>query len=124
MHVYGELVAHDDPAWTESVVRRMTDHHERLAGTSYGVDGVDPDYLARMLRAIVGIEIRLTRVEAKAKMSQNKPPEDVRGIVAGLAAQPDEGSRRAATWMAEHAVAAAEARAAVIDDVAARHARP
>lgn len=120
VHAYGELVAHDDPAWTEAAVRRLTEHHERLAGTTYGVDGTDAGYVERMLRAIVGIEIRLTRVEAKAKMSQNKRPDDVRGIVAGLASQPDDGSRASAAWMAEHAIAAAEARAAVVEDLAAR----
>lgn len=121
VHAYGRLVAHDDPAWTEDAVRRLTDHHERAAGTSYGVDGTDPDYVARMLRAIVGLEVRITRVEAKAKMSQNRSPADVRGIIDGLSGQRDEGATLTASWMARHSVAAAQSRAALIADVAARH---
>ncbi len=114
VHAYGELVAHDDPAWTESAVRRLTARHE----TDYAVDDVDPDYLTRMLRAIVGLELRLTRVEAKAKMSQNKMPDDVRGIIDGLrGSDGGEDAVVTATWMAEHSLPAAEARAALLDDV-------
>lgn len=125
VHAYGELVAHDDPAWTEGAVRRLTARHE----TDYAVDDVDPDYLTRMLRAIVGLEVRLTRVEAKAKMSQNKMPDDVRGIVAGLRGEHADGSPAGSTggaadltasWMAEHSLPAAEARAALLQDLRAR----
>jgi transcriptional regulator len=80
VHAYGSLVVHDDPDWTRVVVDRMTAAHEH----QYSVDQVPADYVERMLRAVVGLEIRLTRVEAKAKMSQNKAPDDVRGIIDGL----------------------------------------
>lgn len=117
VHAYGRLVAHDDPAWTESAVRRLTAGHE----TAYAVDDVPADYLHRMLRAIVGIEVQLTRVEAKAKMSQNKSPDDVRGIVSGLREEAgDDAALATATWMAGHSLAAAQRRAAVIEDVSRR----
>lgn len=120
VHAYGTLVAHDDPAWTEAAVRRLTAAHE----TAYSVDDVPGDYVARMLRAIVGVEVQVTRVEAKAKMSQNKQPADVRGIIDGLRGEAgDESALLTATWMAAHSVAAAERRAAVIADVAERHGR-
>jgi transcriptional regulator len=71
-----------------------------------------------MLRAIVGLELRLTRVEAKAKMSQNKMPDDVRGIIDGLRSSAgDEDAVVTATWMAEHSLPAAQARAELLDDV-------
>ena len=116
VHAYGHLIVHDDAAWTEDAVRRLTSTHER----EYSVDDVPADYIERMLRAIVGIEIRLTRVEAKAKMSQNKRPEDVRGIVDGLRGAPsdDAGAVLTASWMAQHSGPAADRRAALLDQVA------
>ena len=115
VHAYGRLVVHDDPAWTEDVVRRLTAAHE----TAYAVDDVPVDHLERLLRAIVGIEVRLTRVEAKAKMSQNKRPEDVRGIVDGLRMEAgDAGALVTASWMERHSVPAANRRAALIERVA------
>ena len=42
------------------------------------------DYVTGLLRAIVGVEIRIARVEAKAKLSQNRSAADVEGVIAGL----------------------------------------
>lgn len=125
VHAYGELVVHDDATWTEDAVRRLTDAHE----TTYSVDQVPGEHLERMLRAIVGIEIQLTRVEAKAKMSQNRSPEDVRGIVDGLRTEAGEGggdwaAELTATWMADHSVPAAERRYAPMDDLRGARRRP
>ncbi len=115
VHAYGRLVVHDDAAWTEGAVRRLTALHE----TDYSVDQVPAEYVERMLRAIVGIEIRLTRVEAKAKMSQNKRPEDVRGIVDGLRADvTDDSAMLTASWMEQISLPAAERRAALLEQVA------
>jgi transcriptional regulator len=114
VHAYGPLVVHDDPAWTEDVVRRLTDRHE----TAYSVDQVPPDYIERMLRAIIGIEVRLTRVEAKAKMSQNKRPEDVRGVVEGLIGAGDDSAVLTASWMEQNSLPAAQRRASLLDEVA------
>lgn len=112
VHAYGELVVHDDATWTEAAVRRLTGAHER----AYSVDQLPGDYLERMLRAIVGLEVRLTRVEAKAKMSQNKSPDDVRGIVAGLRSDAgDDAAVVTAAWMAQHSIPAAERRYALMD---------
>lgn len=114
VHAYGRLVVHDDAAWTEAAVRRLTQAHE----TQYSVDQLPADHLGRMLRAIVGIEVQLTRVEAKAKMSQNKSPEDVRGIVDGLRSDAgDDAAMLTASWIAEHSVPAAVRRYALMDEV-------
>lgn len=114
VHAYGTLIAHDDPAWTLDVVHRMSAHHE----TAYSLDDVPADAVAKMLRAIVGVEIRITRLEAKAKMSQNKMPHDVAAIIDGLRA---EGAPEVADWMESVSMPAAERRADLIDDVARRH---
>ena len=88
-HVYGRLVIHDDPAWVENLVRRLTTLHEASAEKPWTVDDAPARYVAGQLRAIVGVELVITRVEAKRKLSQNRPAADVDGVIAGLRAQGD-----------------------------------
>ena len=83
-HVYGELVVHDDRQWTESVVRRLTAKHEAANGSDWKVDDAPRAFIEGQLRAIVGVELKITRIEAKAKLSQNRPATDVPGIIDGL----------------------------------------
>jgi transcriptional regulator len=107
-HVYGTLVVHDDPAWVEGVVRRLTAKFEaaRLASPGqpmpWSVDDAPRKFIEGQLRAIVGLELQITRIEAKAKLSQNRPVGDIAGIEAGLAARGDEPMAEAV----EHANAA------------------
>jgi transcriptional regulator len=95
-HVYGRLVVHDDPVWVEDVVRRLTAKHEaaRVAvpgqAPEWAVDDAPRAFIEGQLRAIVGLELQITRIEAKAKLSQNRPVADVAGIVAGLSARGDD----------------------------------
>ena len=100
-HVYGRLVVHDDPAWVEDVVRRLTAKHEaaRLASPgqppAWSVDDAPRKFIEGQLRAIVGLELQITRIEAKAKLSQNRPVADIAGVVAGLSARGDDRSAAA-----------------------------
>ena len=95
-HVYGRLTVHDDPVWVEDVVRRLTAKHEaaRVAvpgqAPEWAVDDAPRAFIEGQLRAIVGLELQITRIEAKAKLSQNRPVADVAGIVAGLSARGDD----------------------------------
>ena len=86
-HVYGELVVHDDPAWTASHVRWLTARHEAGSAHPWSVDDAPPDFIAGMLRGIVGAELVITRVEAVTKLSQNRPEADITGAIAGLRAR-------------------------------------
>ena len=100
-HVYGRLVVHDDPHWVENVVRRLTAKHEAARLTSPGqppawsVDDAPRAFIEGQLRAIVGLELQITRIEAKAKLSQNRPVADVARVVAGLSARGDDRSAAA-----------------------------
>lgn len=96
VQVYGDLVVHDDEAWVSDVVRRLTDRHERHRPTPWRVDDAPRDYLGSQLRGIVGVEVRIDRIEASAKMSQNKSSADVAGVVAGFEA---EGNEPVANWV-------------------------
>jgi len=95
-HVYGRLLVHDDPGWVEDIVRRLTAKHEaaRLASPGqampWSVDDAPRAFVEGQLRAIVGLELQITRIEAKAKLSQNRPVGDIAGIVAGLSARGED----------------------------------
>jgi transcriptional regulator len=91
-HVYGRLVVHDDPVWTEDLVRRLTGEHEARRDHPWSVDDAPRAYIEGQLRAIVGIELEITRIEAKAKLSQNRPTADVDGVIAGLRERGDKES--------------------------------
>ena len=91
-HVYGRLVVHDDPDWTEDLVRRLTVKHESQREHPWSVDEAPRAFIEGQLRAIVGIELLISRIEAKAKLSQNRPPADVDGVIRGLRERGDTRS--------------------------------
>jgi transcriptional regulator len=89
LNIHGKLIVHDDPAWTLDLVRRLTDYHEAKHGahrgqTPWSVDDAPAEYIETMLKGIVGIEVVIERIEAKAKLSQNKAETDALGAAADL----------------------------------------
>jgi len=105
VHASGPLRAIDDPEWLRGFVTRLTDHHEGRrrdgAGEPWRVTDAPEDYVQRQLGGIVGIEMPLTRLEGKWKMSQNRPGEDRDAVVAGLRAAGDPASLALADLVAE-----------------------
>ena len=91
-HVYGQLVVHDEAEWTEDLVRRLTGKHEGKREHPWAVDDAPRAYIEGQLRAIVGVELLITRVEAKAKLSQNRPAADIDGVITGLRESGDTAS--------------------------------
>ena len=96
LQVMGELVVHDDAQWVDDVVRRLTDRHEQSRSEPWSVDDAPQDYLAGQLRAIVGVEIHIGRIDASVKMSQNKSVADVTGVANGFTS---DGNPAAAAWV-------------------------
>jgi transcriptional regulator len=84
VHAHGPLVVRDEVAWLEDVVRRLSDRHEAGRAHPWSVDDAPREYIDTQLRAIVGVELRVARLEAKRKLSQNRIAEDTAGVVAGL----------------------------------------
>jgi transcriptional regulator len=91
-HVYGQLVVHDEAEWKEDLVRRLTGKHEGKREHPWAVDDAPRAYVEGQLRAIVGVELLITRVEAKAKLSQNRPAADIDGVITGLRESGDTAS--------------------------------
>ncbi len=87
VHVHGRLSAHDDERFVRGVVARLTRQHEAAEPVPWKMGDAPPDYLDAMLKAIVGIQVTISRLEGKAKLSQNKAPADRQGAIDALLAR-------------------------------------
>jgi len=86
VHAYGPLRVVEDREWLRALVTKLTSRHEADNADPWKVTDAPPDYVNQMLGAIVGIEIAVTRLLGKWKVSQNRPPVDRHGVVNGLGA--------------------------------------
>jgi transcriptional regulator len=84
VHLTGRVTVHDDRAWVGELVERLTDRHEAHREDRWRVEDAPDDYVAKQLKAIVGISLDVERIEAKAKLSQNRSDEDRAGVIEGL----------------------------------------
>ena len=84
IHAYGRVRFIEDPERLLQIVTRLTDTHEGNRAMPWAVTDAPADYVKGMLRAIVGFEIQIERLEGKWKMSQNRPAEDRAGVIEGL----------------------------------------
>jgi transcriptional regulator len=94
----GTLVVHDDVEWLRALVTRLTARHEATQAVPWTLGDAPPDYLAAMLRGIVGIEIALTSLRGKWKMSQNHPAANRDGVAQGLRTM-GAGPAEVAAWV-------------------------
>ena len=94
----GRLQVLDGPAAALALVGRLTQHHEAALPQPWAVGDAPEDYIAAMLRAIVAIEIPLTHLVGKYKLSQNRSAADRQGVVAKLQAGGAQAQDLAA-WM-------------------------
>jgi transcriptional regulator len=85
VHAYGEIAFFDDLVRLRDVVTRLTEREESRRPAPWTVSDAPEAFIAGMLKGIVGVAIPIARLEGKWKMSQNRPPEDRAGVVAGLA---------------------------------------
>ena len=76
VHAYGRLTVQDNEKFVRGVVGRLTRHHEASEPKPWKMGEAPPDYIQAMLQAIVGIEVAITRLEGKAKLSQNREDRD------------------------------------------------
>jgi transcriptional regulator len=84
VHARGRLRTIDDPDWLLGNLQALVAHHEAGFAEPWQIGDAPPDYIDKMLAAIVGIEIELTALKGKWKISQNQPPINRAGVVAGL----------------------------------------
>lgn len=85
-HAHGRVTVHDDERYVRGMVARLSRKHEATQPTPWKMGDSPKEFIDSMLKAIVGIEIAITRLQGKFKLSQNKEARDIRGAAAGLAA--------------------------------------
>jgi len=67
-------------------VGRLVARHEAGRPDPWALTDAPEDYVRTQARAIVGLELRIARIEAKAKLSQNRSAPDIEGTIEGLSA--------------------------------------
>ena len=84
VHVHGRLRVTEDAGWLRELLERLTDRHEAGLPQPWRVTDAPADHIESSLRAIVGLEIAIERIEGKFKLSQNHPVANRRGVIEGL----------------------------------------
>jgi transcriptional regulator len=106
IHAYGALRIVDDAEWLRALVTRLTETHEAKRAEPWAVSDAPADYIAGMLKAIVGFELPIARLDGKYKMSQNRPAEDRASVFEGLKREGHPGMAwivRSAAWLVKSA---------------------
>jgi len=84
IHAHGTVRFFEEPERLLELVTRLTDRNEQQRPHPWKVSDAPPDYVAGLLKAIVGVELTITRLEGKWKASQNRSEADRRGVEEGL----------------------------------------
>jgi transcriptional regulator len=95
VHAHGRFHAKDDPLWLRAFLQRLTARHEGMRTQPWSIDDAPADFTTQLLKAIVGIEIPLHRLEGKWKVSQNRSAADRAGVAEGLAGEAQDASTSA-----------------------------
>jgi transcriptional regulator len=103
VHAYGPARRIDDADWLRDLVRRLSERHEAREAAQgnppWRTQELPEPYVQSMVKGIVGIELAVTRLEGKFKLSQNRPAGDRPRIVAALERRGDPDSRAVAELM-------------------------
>jgi transcriptional regulator len=101
VHAYGAVRVIDDAAWLRGFLQRLSQRHETGSETPWRVEDQPADYMAGMVKGIVGIDMAVTRLDGKFKLSQNRPVADRPRIAAALEARGDAEAAGIARLMRE-----------------------
>jgi|AP12_2_1047962.scaffolds.fasta_scaffold06737_2 transcriptional regulator len=100
VHAHGTIEFFDDADRLLDVVTRLTDRHEGGRAAPWAVADAPDDFVATMLKAIVGFHLPIGRLEGAWKMSQNRNETDRAGVVAGLQDDADANGSAVAALIA------------------------
>jgi transcriptional regulator len=87
VHAYGRITVRDDERFVRGVVGRLTRKHEASQPAPWKMGDSPSEYIDARLKAIVGLEIEITRLAGKSKLSQNRDARDIRNAGEVLKAQ-------------------------------------
>jgi transcriptional regulator len=92
VHARGRPRVIEDSDWLCAHLNELTDEHESAQVAPWKVSDAPEDFIARMIDHLVGVEMPISSLLGKWKVSQNRPAEDRRGVSAGLRARSDDRS--------------------------------
>ena len=101
VHVHGRLRVIDEATWLRRLLETLTDHHEAGQPQPWKISDAPDDHIETSLRAIVGLEVSIDRIEGKFKLSQNHPARNRAGVIAGLRERDGDGDAELAAWMSQ-----------------------
>ncbi len=87
VHAHGTLTVHDDARFVRRVVALLTRRHEAAEAKPWKMGDSESQYIDAMLHNIVGIEVNITELVGKVKLSQNKEARDRLGAADTLDAR-------------------------------------
>ncbi|QYX46373.1 FMN-binding negative transcriptional regulator [Pseudomonas tussilaginis] len=99
VHAWGKAEVFHDAERLLDIVRRLSDHHEQRQAKPWSVEEAPADYMAGMLRAIVGFALPIERLQGTRKLSQNRSAIDIEGVRTSLANSTDPLDNQLAALM-------------------------
>jgi transcriptional regulator len=99
VHGYGEMKIIHEREWLRDLVTRLTKRFEAERNAPWQVTDAPAAFIDQQLGAIVGVEIALSKLIGKWKVSQNRPDMDQKGVLEGLAERDDADSSAIASWV-------------------------
>ena len=94
IHAYGSLAFFHDADRLRALVTRLTHQYEAAFPDPWQVSDAPAIYVDSQLKAIVGFEMRITRIEGKRKFNQNRSAQDRQGVIRGLRDLAADGDSR------------------------------
>ena len=103
VHACGTLRVIDDAAWVRAQLEALTAHNEAGLAQPWAVSDAPHEYTEKLLEAIVGFEIAITRLSGKWKVSQNQPKQNQASVIEGLGSSGKRGAAEMAALVAANA---------------------
>lgn len=101
VHAHGRVVFHEDPSWIRAQLERLTDQMEANQPRPWSVGDAPPEYIAALLKSVVGVEILVDRLQGKWKVSQNQPEINRAGVIRALSKMPNSAAQEMARLVGE-----------------------
>jgi len=101
VHAYGIVRLVEDGDWLRRLLRRLSERHEARSPVPWRMDELPESYVKSMLQGIIGLDIAVSRLEGKYKLSQNRPASDRPRVIAALEDRGDADSQAVARLMRE-----------------------
>jgi len=99
VHVSGTLRFFHDVDRIREILERLTNRFESARPGPWRMTDAPPEFISQLAGAVVGVELEIDQMIGKWKLSQNRPPEDREGVMAGLRREGSAGDRALADLM-------------------------